>query len=218
MVKKFKDKYRSESTRLIGRDYAAPGKYYVTINTFGRQPFFGKIIDDRMILSDVGIIAKTCYLEIPNHFKNVKLDEYVIMPDHIHGIIEILGFDAIDDGIIGDDGGGGIIGDDGGGGIIVDTSHGAYLQPQKSSQHPQKTDNPYHKPQWKPGTLGVIINQFKSSVTRIVNSQQGLNISPNGANFGWQALFHDRIIRNDEYERIKLYIRNNVKNLKKHFI
>lgn len=207
MSTKFKDKYRSESTRLKGRDYAAPGKYYVTINTFGRQPFFGKIIDDKMILSDVGIIAKTCYLEIPNHFKNVKLDEYVIMPDHIHGIIEIVGIDTIDRGIVGVDNGGG---------IIVDTPHGTYLQSSQSPQParpPQKTDNPYHKPQWKPGTLGVIINQFKSSVTRLVNSPHGTN--QHVTRFAWQALFHDRIIRNDEYEKIKLYIRNNITNRKK---
>ncbi|MBI5218613.1 MAG: hypothetical protein HY958_06765 [Bacteroidia bacterium] len=115
MPDKFKNKYRSESTRLKDRDYSAPGKYFVTINTFEKQAFLGQIKDHKMVLSDIGQIAQSCYLEIPNHFNNVILDEYVIMPDHIHGIIEIIGF--VDD----------VNAHNGDG--FVDTSHGAYLQP-----------------------------------------------------------------------------------------
>ena len=51
--------------------------------------FFGNIKNEEMRLSKIGKIAERFYLEIPNHFQFVKLDEYVIMPNHIHGIIEI---------------------------------------------------------------------------------------------------------------------------------
>lgn len=197
MSAKFQNKYRIESARLKGHDYSAPGKYYVTINIKKRIEWFGDIIDDNVILTDIGEIAKSCYVDIPNHFKHVKLDEYVIMPDHIHGIIEITGYNAQCGNNDGAD---------------VDSSHGANLQPatQPATQpNPQTTNKPYHKPQWKPGTLGVIINQFKSSVTRNIRKKY-----PDHP-FEWQSLFHDRIIRFNEYEQKKSYIRNNPKNYKK---
>jgi len=75
--------------RLQNYNYGKNGYYFITICTKNRKPFFGKIINDKMKLSNIGKIAQQCYREIPNHFNNVKLDEYVIMPDHIHGIIMI---------------------------------------------------------------------------------------------------------------------------------
>lgn len=87
MLEKFKDIYRIETTRLKGWDYTKSGKYFVIICTYRREEFFGHIINGKMILNSIGKIVKEYCKEIPKHFKNVKLDEYVIMPDHIHGII-----------------------------------------------------------------------------------------------------------------------------------
>jgi REP element-mobilizing transposase RayT len=85
----FRDKYRIPSTRLKTWNYGGSGWYFITICTNGKQPFFGKIRHGTMQLSKMGQIAKQCWAQIPDHFPNVQLDEFVIMPDHVHGIIVI---------------------------------------------------------------------------------------------------------------------------------
>jgi putative transposase len=87
----FNNKFRIESTRLKGYDYSQPGEYFVTINTKNHECLFGAVIEEGMRLSPVGKIAKNCWEEIPKHFHNVELDEFVIMPNHVHGIIIING-------------------------------------------------------------------------------------------------------------------------------
>jgi putative transposase len=68
-------------------NYSLPGEYFVTICTNGHECILGEIFDDEMKLKARGIIADKCWREIPKHFLNVELDEYVIMPNHVHGII-----------------------------------------------------------------------------------------------------------------------------------
>jgi putative transposase len=85
----FLDQWRIESIRLKDWDYASPGMYFVTICTRDKNPYFGKIVDGKMILSEIGLIAENYWREIPEHFPYTVLDEFIIMPDHIHGIIEI---------------------------------------------------------------------------------------------------------------------------------
>lgn len=84
---KFQDKYRIPSTRLQQWDYRWAGAYFITICTKERQYFFGDIENDKMNLSPVGELAKKFWVEIENHSQNVKLGEYVIMPNHIHGVL-----------------------------------------------------------------------------------------------------------------------------------
>ncbi len=83
----YRNKYRIDSTRLKGWDYSSPGYYFITICTKDRECFFGEIIKEKMYLSEIGEIAHRYWAEIPNHFNNVVLDEFVIMPNHVHGII-----------------------------------------------------------------------------------------------------------------------------------
>ena len=85
----FKNTFRVESTRLKEWDYSNPWWYYVTINTKNHVEFFGDIVKSNIIFNDLGEFAEKCWLEIPSHFKNVELDYYVVMPNHIHGIIII---------------------------------------------------------------------------------------------------------------------------------
>lgn len=86
----FAEKYRIPSTRLHGKNYAGIGMYYVTICTKNRTPWFGNVCDGQMRLTDVGRIVMGNWMSIPNHFSHVRLDKFVIMPDHIHGIIHIV--------------------------------------------------------------------------------------------------------------------------------
>ena len=86
---KFKGKYRIKSTRLPNRDYGANGWYFVTICTKKCSHFFGNITTGQVQLSTIGEIAQQFWADIPNHFAHTYIDAYVIMPNHIHGIIVI---------------------------------------------------------------------------------------------------------------------------------
>ena len=77
--------------RLRHFDYSSKGEYFVTICTYDRVCYFGKIENGMMFPSDMGKQAEIFWKEISSHFVNVVLGEYVIMPNHIHGIIEIGG-------------------------------------------------------------------------------------------------------------------------------
>jgi len=77
------------SIRLQGYDYSGEGLYFVTICVQDMKCLFGKVVDGEVILNDAGKIAKQCWLDIPTHFPHVTIHEFIIMPNHIHGILEI---------------------------------------------------------------------------------------------------------------------------------
>ncbi|MHB9040170.1 MAG: transposase [Melioribacteraceae bacterium] len=83
----FQNKYRIESIRLKDWDYSSPWWYYVTINTKGHAEYFGKIVKGKMDLNELGSIAEEEWLKTKSLRSNIDLDYYVIMPNHIHGII-----------------------------------------------------------------------------------------------------------------------------------
>jgi putative transposase len=78
-----------KNLRLSNFDYAQNGAYFITIVTEGRMCLFGEVVNGEMVLNEVGLIVQKAWDEIPNHFPNVTCDTYVIMPNHIHGIIVI---------------------------------------------------------------------------------------------------------------------------------
>ena len=84
---KYKNKFRIPSARLNGYDYSQSAAYFITICTKNRENFFGEIQNQKMAYTEIGEIAKKYWSEIPNHFPFVILGEYVIMPDHMHGIL-----------------------------------------------------------------------------------------------------------------------------------
>ena len=83
--------YNRKRNRLQNYDYSTPGYYFVTICTKGMLEYFGRVQNNEMELNDKGRIVQKCWLDLPNHYKNCKLHAFVIMPNHIHGIIEIVG-------------------------------------------------------------------------------------------------------------------------------
>ena len=83
------DIHKRHTVRLKGYDYSQAGAYFVTICARLKEHYFGNIIKNKMICSAAGEISRECWLKIPDHFENVKLDEFVIMPNHIHGILFI---------------------------------------------------------------------------------------------------------------------------------
>ena len=75
--------------RLKNYDYSQSGHYFITICTENRVEWFGKIENGEMLLNEHGIIAQRIWLEIPQHFGYISLDEFMVMPNHIHGIIVV---------------------------------------------------------------------------------------------------------------------------------
>jgi REP element-mobilizing transposase RayT len=85
----FRNKYRTGSARLKNWDYGRDGVYFVTICTGGRECYFGDIEEIEIKLSETGLLADRTWLEIPDKFDFIELDEYIVMPNHIHGILKI---------------------------------------------------------------------------------------------------------------------------------
>ncbi len=88
---KFREKFRIESTRLKEWDYSNPWWYYVTINTKDHVEYFGEIDKGVVILNDVGKIVEDEWLKTKEIRTNVDLDYFVVMPNHLHGIVIING-------------------------------------------------------------------------------------------------------------------------------
>ena len=78
---------RRKITRLKGFDYTQPGAYFLTTCCAGRIERFGVICDQTMVLNPVGEIAEACWKAIPEHFPHIQLDDFVVMPNHVHGIL-----------------------------------------------------------------------------------------------------------------------------------
>lgn len=93
---KFNNKYRIPSARLQSWDYGSNGAYFITICTHNRKHFFGKTIDNGIMqLNELGQIAEKYWMEIPTQYPYIELGNFVIMPNHMHGILIINKSDAI---------------------------------------------------------------------------------------------------------------------------
>ncbi|MCF6319197.1 MAG: hypothetical protein L3J83_07965 [Proteobacteria bacterium] len=93
-MEKHKGKYSSKSRRLKGWNYGGSGYYFITICTKNHKCFFGKIIKDSMRLSKEGLTAEQYLIEISQHSPFVELNNFVVMPNHVHAIL-IMNVDAI---------------------------------------------------------------------------------------------------------------------------
>jgi REP element-mobilizing transposase RayT len=181
---KYKDKYRSDSTRLPAWNYASNAGYFITICTDGKKCFFGEVVQGEMQLSPVGEIAQKLWYEIPNHFSNCQIDLFCVMPNHIHGIL-----------------------------IINQIQQGDANQTQKEDaiyrvSTSQRGDGE------RGGVTGLFNPMLsKNSLSKIIRWYKGrckFEINQIYQGFGWQERFYDNIIR-DEFalDRIRQYIINN---------
>jgi putative transposase len=85
------DKHHRRSIRLRGYDYTLAGAYFVTIVTQDRVCLLGEVVEDSMRLNDAGRMVRTVWDELPIFYPGVDIDEFVVMPNHIHGIIVLVG-------------------------------------------------------------------------------------------------------------------------------
>ena len=194
MNKKYKNKYHIKSTRLQNWDYGWNGAYFVTVCTQNRIHYFGKIENGEMILTDIGKTAQKYWYEIPQHFSFVKLGAFVVMPNHIHGII----IDKTDDNttvgktatIVGNDAT-----------VLVETPKLGVSTTDADADN-IKTKMGGKNPKWKSGSLGSIINQYKRICT--------IDARKTNPDFAWQPRYYDHIIRDRKsFNRITQYIINN---------
>ena len=88
-------KYNRRSIRLNDYDYSQAGAYFITICTQNRDCLFGNIVNGEMVLNDAGKMVQTIWDGLADYYRRVKLDAWVIMPNHVHGIINIVGADSI---------------------------------------------------------------------------------------------------------------------------
>ena len=193
MPELYSNKYRIASARKQDWDYSSDGGYFITICTRNRNDFFGKIVNGEMRLSAIGEIARDELLKTPQIRKNILLDEWIVMPNHIHSIFIINNYKNSN-------------------AIVETTGHPRRDDPYRDDPagRPYKPadciHNPPPTPTLKPNSLGSIIGQIKSIVTKRVWEMGYID-------FGWQPRFHDHIIHNDgELDRIRKYIYNNPKN------
>ncbi|MEZ4827833.1 MAG: transposase [Bacteroidia bacterium] len=217
MAEKFQNKYRIPSARAAFWDYRWKGAYFITICTKNRLHYFGEIENGKMVLSNAGVLADVFWHEIKNHAQNIALGEFVVMPNHIHGIL-----------ILNGDGNSGITSESSESSESVETTHALSLQSsQKPSQKPSQKSSPQpiepespteieHPIEFEqPKTIGQqrFQNQGKNSVSAIIGGYKSAvtkHANRLGIDFAWQPRFHDRIIRDAAaFERISNYIINN---------
>jgi putative transposase len=185
---KFKNKYRIPSARLQTWNYGWDAAYFITICTKNREHYFGEIVDGKMELSKIGVIANVLWFEIKNHADNLKLGEFIVMPNHIHGI------------------------------LILDSNLSINNQPEIVANQSMVEINQVFEPMnleidnksiggnrfqnQGANTISSIVGSYKAAVTKHVNRL--------GFESSWQTRFHDHIIRSEkDFNRISNYIANN---------
>ncbi|MCK5808557.1 transposase, partial [bacterium] len=83
------NRYHRQSIRLKSHDYSQMGYYFLTIVVQDHISVFGNIENGIVVYNELGKFVQKCWMEIPSHFPEIKLHQYIIMPNHIHGILQI---------------------------------------------------------------------------------------------------------------------------------
>jgi REP element-mobilizing transposase RayT len=179
-----------KNIRLKGYDYRRKGAYYVTICAHDRAMLFGDVLDGIMVPNAIGNFVHQCWQAIPEHMPMVVCDSFVVMPNHVHGIIVITD-------------------------VAAGEPHrraGEFADPTTPAPPPPPAITADHQPRRPPiaimvkNSLGHIMQTFKAAVSRQVYRN---GLLPRGKQI-WQSGYYDRIIRDDaERERIARYIHDN---------
>lgn len=194
------DIHHRRSIRLKGYDYSREGAYFITVCTKDKEWLFGDVINGEMQLNDMGNVALQCWKDIPKHFPNVVLDEFIVMPNHIHGIVifnvgaKNISPDFRDDKTVSS------IPRDGNVAakdilpIFIDGGRNRAKNISPLQQHGTSM------------TIGSVIRGFKIGVTKWARA----NVASHDL---WQRNYYEHIIRNEaELSKIREYIINNPLN------
>jgi len=190
-------KHHRRSIRLKGYDYTQPGAYFITICAYQRMHVVGEVINGEMVLNEVGKIAWDEWFKTAENRPYVKLyeNEFVVMPNHAHGIIHIVEQvgtprGGVQDGDVQDE----------------DGPQAGEQTGKRARQRRAPTRETFGKP--VPGSIPTIVRAYKSAVTYAVNAVENTRGS-----VLWQKNYYERVIRNDrELQNIGWYILNNPLN------
>ncbi len=179
--------HHRRSIRLKGYDYSQQGLYFITLCVQNRVCLFGEIVNGEMTENAAGKTARQCWNDIPNHYPQVILHEFVVMPNHIHGIIQIT-----DTPVVPHVGAKNISPVNGNGAKNISP----LPPPPLPSSPPCGTSQ----------TVGAMVRGFKIGVTKWMRQHTDVVEV-------WQRNYWEHIIRTrNEYERIATYIENNPTN------
>ena len=173
------DFHDRNSIRLQSYDYRTAGAYFVTICTFQKEPVLAGIVNGEMRLTPLGEVVRGCWNEIPRHFSHVEQDEFVVMPNHLHGII------VINNAV-----------------INVGAQHaapGVYMADVERAQRAAPLRNVL------PASLGAVVRSFKSACTKRINELRatpGLPVWQR--NYHERVIRHD-----NELHALRHYIQSN---------
>jgi putative transposase len=180
------DIHHRRSIRLKGYDYSQAGAYFVTICICNKECLLGDIVDGEMRLSNYGNIAKKCWDDLPNHYSYIGLDAFIIMPNHVHGI------------------------------IVIDYIVGAGFKPARFKPALLDNHVVNNRAGLKPAPttkyygLPEIVRAFKTFSSRQINRVRNTPGVP-----VWQRNYYEHIIRNEsELYKIREYIVGNSLNWK----
>lgn len=178
------DIHHRQSIRLRGYDYSQAGAYFVTICTHARECLFGEIVDGEMRMNMFGEMVQNAWADLPNHYPNLVLDRFVVMPNHIHGVIVLVGAGLKpahhDDADIDRSG-------------LV----GPGLNPRAGLKPAPTLDKRHGLPE--------IVREFKTFSARRINEKRNIAGVPI-----WQRNYYEHVIRDDaDYNRIAEYIATN---------
>ncbi|GEO04805.1 hypothetical protein AAE02nite_24690 [Adhaeribacter aerolatus] len=176
--------HHRRSIRLSGYDYSQAGAYFITLCTHNREHLFGEVVGGTMHLNEYGKIAANEWARTPEIRPQVALDVYVIMPNHMHGILIIHSRDESHSSQ-----------------THLPNSHSSQTHsPQSHSANKGESDSPPRSPS---DTIGAMVRGYKSAVTKNINL-----ICP--GTVVWQRNYYEHIIRNEQaYQTISEYIVNN---------
>ena len=167
--------HHRRSIRLPGYDYSQPGAYFVTLVTKNREELFGEVVNGKMLLNDIGECAAFQYKTLLKHFP-IMIDSWIIMPNHLHGIL--------------------ILPRMGEASVSTISDFNFDIVPDASPRRPIGT---------KPGSLGAIVQNYKSISTRRINSLRHTH-----GEQVWQRNYYEHIIRSEgELQQIEDYINDN---------
>jgi putative transposase len=181
----FKNKYQTESNRLKNWDYSSEAIYFITLVTQNRECVFGTIDDVNMVLNDNGKIIETELLRSIAIRERWFFHNWVIMPNHIHLLIEIVSSSVETHNI---------------------ETHNVEMHCSASLQSKSESKSP--KLSRKSNSISSFVAVFKSVTTKQINL-----LMDNDVNTIWQSNYHDHIVRNyNSFDTIYYYIKNNPKN------
>ena len=192
--------HHRRSIRLKNYDYSQAGMYFVTICTQNHLHLFGEIVAGKMVLNDAGKMIQKIWDEISHDFSNIQLHEFTIMPNHIHGIIEIVGADSIS---------------------ALDLDSDSISAPNTLNTNRAEIESASNRAEIEsasiradmesaPTSLSTIVQSFKRHTTIEYIKKVKQNILPPFDKRIWQRNYWEHIVRNDnECNRISQYIIDN---------